>query len=105
MPAPKKRKSQDSVNVSEDSNSKKTEKASDDSAIEELSTTERAILDEKAKVESEEKQNTELSTSDDQQPVKKRGRKPKQKEWDKKKHFTLFKSESGTLTIVRVPDL
>merc|ERR1719300_1261793 len=55
MPAPKKRKSQDSVNVSEDSNSKKTEKASDEPAIEELSTTERAILDEKAKVESEEK--------------------------------------------------
>jgi len=91
MPVPKKRKSQDSMNVQEEEktesdikpstvvqNNKKEEGAND--KPEELSTSEKAALAQKAKMESEQKEkdeDSELATSETQQPMKKRGRKPK----------------------------
>ena len=86
MPVPKKRKSQDSMNAPDEA--KQEVKGDEDEKtdnlgekpLEELSTTERAILAEKARMEAEAKTNAEPPTSDNQQPVKKRGRKPKPKE-------------------------
>eukprot|EP00092_Neocalanus_flemingeri_P022403 GFUD01024296.1.p1 GENE.GFUD01024296.1~~GFUD01024296.1.p1 ORF type:complete len:806 (+),score=315.96 GFUD01024296.1:321-2738(+) len=94
MPVPKKRKSQDSMTAPDETNPKeektpdvqvkdneeKAENQGEEKSIEELSTSERVILAEKAKMEAEAKQNAEPPTSDNQQPVKKRGRKPKPKE-------------------------
>ena len=95
MPAPKKRKSQDSLDTPPDEGSKvEGEKESQQPRVqtenkkeekvetppEELSTSEKAALAEKAKMESEEKEKEEDSanaTSEAQQHAKKRGRKPK----------------------------
>jgi len=85
MPVPKKRKSQDSITgpdePKQDEKSKENDKPdnSDEKGTEQLSTTERAILAEKERMEAEEKANAD-PTSDNNQPVKKRGRKPKPKE-------------------------
>jgi len=85
MPVPKKRKSQDSITgpdePKQDVKSKENDKPdnSDEKETEQLSTTERAILAEKERMEAEEKANAD-PTSDNNQPVKKRGRKPKPKE-------------------------
>jgi len=86
MPVPKKRKSQDSMNAPDEGKEEvkgdedeKTEHLGE-KPLEELSTTERAILAEKARMEAEATTNAEPPTSDNQQPVKKRGRKPKPKE-------------------------
>ena len=83
MPAPKKRKSQDSITegnpvVAEAKLRVQTEKKKE--KVEELSTSEKVALAEKAKIESEEKEKEEGSanaTSEAQQLAKKRGRKPK----------------------------
>ena len=83
MPAPKKRKSQDSITegnpvVAEAKPRVQTEKKKE--KVEELSTSEKVALAEKAKIESEEKEKEEGSanaTSEAQQLAKKRGRKPK----------------------------
>jgi hypothetical protein len=100
MPAPKKRKSQDSINTPDEGGSKAegegkasqeptvqtgkkkevVEKVETQPAEEELSTSEKAALAEKAKMESEEKEKEEDSanaTSEAQQHAKKRGRKAK----------------------------
>lgn len=85
MPVPKKRKSQDSITATDepkqDDKSKENDKPdnSDEKDTEQLSTTERAILAEKERMEAEEKADAD-PTSDNNQPVKKRGRKPKPKE-------------------------
>jgi len=90
MPVPKKRKSQDSITKQDESKSEmvsdqeetdeKTSNPGEEKPFEELSTSERALIAEKARMEAYAKQNAEPPTSDDQQPVKKRGRKPKPKE-------------------------
>lgn len=97
MPLPKKRKSQDSitepskedeakaeVTKTEDVQNKEVEKIEEPVVEEELSTSEKALLAEKAKMEAEAKQKEDEdekpSSSEAAQPVKKRGRKPKQKE-------------------------
>jgi len=92
MPAPKKRKSQDSISESTESNkdSKEGEKKDDlkeplkkdteDDKKEELSTSERAILAEQEKAEDTDNSTSEIKENTDSQPVKKRGRKPKAKE-------------------------
>ena len=100
MPAPKKRKSQDSISTPDEGVSKaedggkgsqqptvQTEKKKKEvvekvetQPAEELSTSEKAALAEKAKMESDEKEKEEDSanaTSEAQQHAKKRGRKPK----------------------------
>ena len=99
MPAPKKRKSQDSISTPDEGGSKaedggkvsqqptvQTEKKKEvvekveTQPAEELSTSEKAALAEKAKMESEGKEKEEDSanaTSEAQQHAKKRGRKPK----------------------------
>lgn len=93
MPLPKKRKSQDSITESskedevtktEDVQNKEEEKVEEPIVEEELSTSEKALLAEKAKMEADAKQKEDEdekpSSSEAAQPVKKRGRKPKQKE-------------------------
>jgi len=94
MPAPKKRKSQDSLDTPDEGSKVEGEKVSSAPRVqtekkkeekvetqpEELSTSEKAALAEKAKMESEEKEKEEDSanaTSEAQQHAKKRGRKPK----------------------------
>merc|ERR1712032_1428246 len=94
MPAPKKRKSQDSLDMPDEGSKVEGEKVSSAPRVqtekkkeekvetqpEELSTSEKAALAEKAKMESEEKEKEEDSanaTSEAQQHAKKRGRKPK----------------------------
>jgi len=71
MPAPKKRKSQDSVNSGEDKTKEKKD-ANSEKGEEGLSTSERAIQAEKAE--------DKTTSNTENQPVKKRGRKPKTKE-------------------------
>ena len=92
MPAPKKRKSQDSISEPADSKKepKKAEKKdeeketikkdTEDVKKEELTTSERAILEEQEKAEDTENSTSELKENNESQPVKKRGRKPKAKE-------------------------
>ena len=92
MPAPKKRKSQDSISEPTESNKdckdgeKKDEvkeplkKDTEDDKKEELSTSERAILAEQEKAEDTDNSTSEIKENTDSQPVKKRGRKPKAKE-------------------------
>lgn len=86
MPVPKKRKSQDSITAPDEAKPEVKKKEDENAAnleeksTEALSTTERAILAEKARMEAEAKTNADSPTSDNHQPVKKRGRKPKPKE-------------------------
>jgi len=96
MPVPKKRKSQDSMTKPGEPDTKEDDKSEmvtdhedtdeknsnpgEEKPFEELSTSERALIAEKARMEAYAKQNAEPPTSDNQQPVKKRGRKPKPKE-------------------------
>ena len=95
MPAPKKRKSQDSINPAKEGNKDKGDKGSKVEAEkeaepapvqtekkkeeeEELSTSEKAALAEKAKMEEKEKEEDSANaTSEAAQHAKKRGRKPK----------------------------
>jgi len=93
MPAPKKRKSQDSISTPDEGSKVGGEKAPTvqsekkkeavekvQSPPEELSTSEKAAIAEKAKMESEEKEKEEdsaIATSEAEQHAKKRGRKPK----------------------------
>jgi len=93
MPVPKKRKSRDGKDAPEEKSDEpkettteveedsKTEELSTlEKPVEELSTTEKAILAEKARIEAENATSEPPPTSENQQPMKKRGRKPKPKE-------------------------
>ena len=93
MPVPKKRKSRDGKDASEEKSdepketttevedkSKTEELSTSEKSVEELSTTEKAILAEKARIEAENATSEPPPTSENQQPMKKRGRKPKPKE-------------------------